>query len=364
MNSPVMLPDPIQTNNKLAFVPIGAAIGIGALGATVAALNSGANSNSKTSKYAKDVQKYEQIARAQQRGQPIDGEQQRFLNRFRAETEKRVKDIINKPSPTQPDQPQPTRPTPKQTTSYSLPSNSLDYATQMAKRNMNNKRRSRTSSKKLTPAASVGNVYRNLTSAKVRSVPGGTIVCNSESANIITTVATGIFGNTRTACAPSTIAWLSGIARNYSKWRWNKLRVIYIPQVSTATNGNLCMSAAYDAIDTTPTTIGQLQAAYKSVSAPLWGGYDGAPLLNNDNFMRMPGGAVAFDLDVTRFALPWYTYSSTSFNAGNSSDDNQYCPAWINLGTGGGPALATAVGTLFFKYEIELIEPINATLNA
>ena len=69
--------------------------------------------------------------------------------------------------------------------------------------------------------------------------------------------------------------------------------------------------------------------------------------------------------DVTRFEKPWYSnVANAAFAALPANVQNQYCPATIHVAVEGGPAAATIIGDLYFKYTIEFIEPINPTMNA
>lgn len=119
------------------------------------------------------------------------------------------------------------------------------------------------------------------------------------------------------------------------------------------------MGFTYDNQDTNPTTLNRVQALYNSVTSPSWGGAEGAGLLTGVSFPQIPATAVAMDLDVSRMSLPWYPTGA----AAAGIDLNQQVPAFLQLGTAGGPAAATGVGTIFIKYEIEFIEPIASSMN-
>lgn len=68
--------------------------------------------------------------------------------------------------------------------------------------------------------------------------------------------------------------WLSGIAKNFEKYRFNSLSFEYIPAVGTSTAGSAAIAPDYDAADDN-TTISKdrLLAFEDSVRGPLWSGF-------------------------------------------------------------------------------------------
>lgn len=190
--------------------------------------------------------------------------------------------------------------------------------------------------------------------------PRSVRVCNTEVLLNINTLALGATSVARVLLMPNSLSWINGVAQNFSKWRWTRVRLVYVPSCSTATSGTFAMALGYDNQDATGSSILNVQSMYNSVSAPSWGGADGAGALTGDTFPAITPTTVAMDVDVTRFSLPWYPYSPT---IPSGVDANQNVPCYVYLASTGGPATATAIGSVFCKFEIEFIEPIPVALN-
>lgn len=210
-------------------------------------------------------------------------------------------------------------------------------------------------------------VRRKLQIPKIITSNSSTFVCNTELANNVVGIALGAFFTVRESLYPPYVGWLSGVAVNYSKWRWVYLRAIYIPLCPTTTTGQVVLSLGYDFNDTVP-TLNTAQQAYRSVSTPPWGGFEGTMLMNSPQ--AKPGaGSVVVDVDTSRFgsgsALTYYRFvNQTTFGAANANDKNIYCPAYLDYSTFGGPAVQATFGNIYWEYCIELIEPIAASVNA
>jgi hypothetical protein len=162
---------------------------------------------------------------------------------------------------------------------------------------------------------------------------------------------------------PNNLLWLNGIAASFSKWRWVRLRVIYVPQVPATTAGKLALGLGYDYQDLAPTSMQEIQMMQSSVSSPVWAGFEGACLMHDLNrSVSSVAGAVALDLDVTRCDKPWYKYiTSAAFGALAPSERNIYGPAEVWIGTSGG--VAGTAGDIFCSYEVDLIEPFPGARN-
>jgi len=120
----------------------------------------------------------------------------------------------------------------------------------------------------------------------------------------------------------------------------------------------------YDANDATPGSVTEAQTAYRATTQPVWGGYEGSYLLNADTFPVPSSGSVYVDLDVGRAEEAYYPIvTQATFNAAAAGIQNTYQPAYLDTVTQGGPTLATSIGTIFAKYEVELIEPSIAARN-
>lgn len=199
------------------------------------------------------------------------------------------------------------------------------------------------------PAAGGGVVTRNLP-PQVNTYGQVTIVRNCELISIVGA------SSGRIPLAPFQTTWLEGVASSYSKWRWMKLRLIYIPSCGTSTTGNIVFGLGYDFQDSAPPSVLTASQSFHSVTTVPWAGFEGSYLLNDDSFQRPGPGSVCVDFDVNRQAQMWYTHCTAATFPTTAADKNQYCPAYLDV-TLSGPAV-TGFGQLFIKYEAALIEPI------
>lgn len=221
-------------------------------------------------------------------------------------------------------------------------------------------------STRITAPAAGGVILRRGNYPRLQSSADGfsTVLCNTEPLTNVVTTALGAFNVSRTQIAPFALTWLTGIATSYSKFKWLRVRLIYVPIVPTSTTGQIVLRLGYDANDSGATSITQSQTAFRSTTQPSWGGYEGSYLLNADNFPVPTAGSVYMDLDVTRLETPYYPIvTQATFNAAAAGIQNTYSPSFLDVATQGGPAVATQIGTVFAKYEIALIEPTPSNTN-
>lgn len=188
-------------------------------------------------------------------------------------------------------------------------------------------------------------------------------VCNTEIFNNIPGTVTAGLAMSQ-PFIPSVVPWLSGIAVNFSKYRWLFCRLIYVPTCPTTTAGAITMGISYDLLDLTPTTRVQLAQMRDSTSSPVWAGWEGSDLLTGPIRNKPPAGAVYCDLDVSKVTQPWYRIvGGTNFLALSPSDRNQVCPAQAYAVTDGGIAASLGGGSVYIAYEIEFIEPVAIASN-
>lgn len=189
-----------------------------------------------------------------------------------------------------------------------------------------------------------------------------TIVSNTELALSIVQAAAGGFNTSGIPLIPSQFSWLAGISDLYSKFRFLKLDLIYIPKCPTSTPGIVAMALTYDRNDAGPGNRTAVSQCHKAVSFPPYAGFDGAMFLNSDKGSET---AISVSLDVGRVDKPWYaTIGTVAFTALSPIDQNQFCPASWTQGNDSGAAVGVNIGDLFVKYVVEFIEPINPTMNA
>jgi len=195
----------------------------------------------------------------------------------------------------------------------------------------------------------------------IRTRNDSVVVSNTEIFNNINTsnaVATGM----NQAMIPSSFTWLSGIAQNFSKYRWVEFEMIYIPSCPTTTAGGITFAMLYDTADSVPASRLAASASYHSVTTPYWAGWEGSTSLSNRNnmgFRSKKGGEVSMSMDVSRVGRPWYSYlTSVNYAAQTGIDRSIYSPGFLVAITDGGPTTSISAGTVFIRYIIELIEPM------
>lgn len=206
-----------------------------------------------------------------------------------------------------------------------------------------------------------GGVITRPSVPKFMSVKDSTIVTSCEILNNLTLGAAGVFSTNTTALIPSSASWLAQVSDLYSKYRWKRCSLIYVPKCPTTTSGSVTMALTYDRNDAAPTSRSQLSQSYRAINFPPYAGYDGAAYLNSGNGSN---SAIFIELDVTKLDKPWYpTISAAAFAALGVLDQNQFCPSSLVTASDGGPTTATPAGDIFIKYAVEFIEPINPTMN-
>lgn len=175
------------------------------------------------------------------------------------------------------------------------------------------------------------------------------VICNTEVAvNTVAVAAAGAATIVTTPLIPPNFAWLSGVAENYSQWKWKSLKISYVPFCSTSTSGRFAMGLTFDAGDTTSATIAQVLQLDRSVMTPVWGN---------------AGSSVDITVPVDKlFGKNYRFVTLANYNASGNTDKNFYCPVLLQYGTDSG--VAGNVGTIMVTYEVELLDPVVASLNA
>jgi hypothetical protein len=142
---------------------------------------------------------------------------------------------------------------------------------------------------------------------------------------------------------PRTFPWLSYIARLYDKYRFYKLRFIYVNSVSTQQEGNVMMSLDYDTLDAAPSNLVQASQLAKYKLTPIYYPADfSVPVSHPGNNQWL----YTFDLSATSNTVDLKTY-----NLGN-----------FFLALDGVPQDGKDYGYLAVEYDVELLDknPITA----
>ena len=150
----------------------------------------------------------------------------------------------------------------------------------------------------VNPPAASSMIVRRIGNPLFGNVGESTPVYNVE--NILTVTQGVAFTTTRVNMIPAAFPWLNGPASSFSKFRFEKIEIVYIPNCSTATAGTVVISPGYDTGDAVPTSVQQAQQAYRSVTTPPWGGSDGCSVMSKRGFGSIPSNAVTVVYDAGR----------------------------------------------------------------
>jgi hypothetical protein len=188
----------------------------------------------------------------------------------------------------------------------------------------------------------LGPRLRTLPSGKVTTVRNsGSLIKVTSSSTAGAEVAGVIKFNARNAVD---LPWLSGIGRQYSKYRVISARFSWEPVVSTTVSGEICMAMLYDIADinTANFTIDRLMQTEGSRWATIW-----SPL-------KSPVVA-----DVSRLALKWYLSGATSGTAA----ENLQTPFQLAF-VAQSSSVSIPLGRVMAEYVVEFTEPVDTTVNA
>jgi hypothetical protein len=179
---------------------------------------------------------------------------------------------------------------------------------------------------------------------------------------------------------PQSYPWLSGIAKQYSKFRWRALRYIYVPSCSTTTAGSVFFLVNYDYADAGPTTLAQVAQSEDSCIGNAWFGGSINPDLAFKKALTTQE-SIYVDIDVKKFPNNFYyvrsTYNATrpssggalggvipaglTFTPGTTLDPESLpCTVYYGADSVAGTA---GIGNLFAAYVCEFSDPIAPALN-
>lgn len=196
---------------------------------------------------------------------------------------------------------------------------------------------------------------------KIEQTNTGIMVSSTEKlTNVGTASLANSYAGTILAIAPFAPIWLSALSVCYSRYRWESLEVVYIPQCSTTTTGVGVEAFLYDSNDTGFPTVASGASIQGAVVHPLWAGSEGAMTLHANK--THPGCISAkCDLSGLRDFMPVIT--AATYLGLSTPDKNMYCKTYLLTATEGSTSVSTTVGALYLKYRISLRDPIPAIGN-
>lgn len=161
---------------------------------------------------------------------------------------------------------------------------------------------------------------------------------------------TNTFSANRWACVPALFPWLSGVAPNFSRFRWTRLLFEFITASPTSQGGSVAMGAGYDVMDQQPTSLAEISAMAHSQLVEVWN----------------PAGSgcrVAFD--ATRWNQPWYSnipIPTAGIPPTEARSYQDYIPGWLYFGRAT-QVNGQTIGHIRVTYTIEFIDPIPISMN-
>lgn len=148
------------------------------------------------------------------------------------------------------------------------------------------------------------------------------------------------------AMVPNNFAWLDGLAKNFSRYRWLSLRIDYVTASPTSQGGTIGMGATYDALDALPNSMAEMNALAHSFVGPVW---------------TQPGQTMhSVSYDATRWSRPWYSYTNVSQVPNGAA--TTAVPSYLLFATQT-QVNGQLVGHIVATYTMEFLDPIPARIN-
>lgn len=145
----------------------------------------------------------------------------------------------------------------------------------------------------------------------------------------------------------SNIPWLSTIAAGYSRYKYVRASVEFVPHIGTQSSGQVAMAFSYDEIDTPPAGMLQIGQTNGSITRPLYG----------------TGKRIICHAD-TRKQLPSYRFCSADHYPTVPPDTrNDYNPFTLWFGTDS-QVNGQIIGTLHYSFSVLLLDPIFLEANS
>lgn len=206
---------------------------------------------------------------------------------------------------------------------------------------------------RVTVPASSGFITRNRAPRANYGNSGTLTINHCEPFSTAPLLAAGALSYNTLPVIPSFIPWLSGLAANFGKWRWLKMRVYYVPSCPTSTQGEVAMGFYYDQTDAIAASFVQVSSMDKAVAFAPWMGASSTG-----------GTAVQSIANCQQFDKPRYNYiGSAAYTALPSNDKNPYTPIILAVATQGSTAAVTIAGRFWVEYTVELLDPIVSGIN-
>lgn len=166
-----------------------------------------------------------------------------------------------------------------------------------------------------------------------------------EHEEVLYNVSGGDFNTKRVPMFPAQMAWLSGLAANFSQWSWESVECYYSSVVGTGVNGEVMMGWMYD-FDRVPNSAIEAQSLHNNIVTPPYS-----------------AECVRTTVDTRKFGKARYPFMSESQynNVNDNSELVGYIPAWLVIASNA--SVSGLIGRVRIRYRVRLMDPIPARMN-
>jgi len=166
-----------------------------------------------------------------------------------------------------------------------------------------------------------------------------------EHEEVLFTVSGGDFNTKRVPMFPAQMAWLQGLAANFSQWSWEAIECYYSTTVGTGVNGEVSMGWMFD-FDRVPNSAIEAQSLHNNVVSPPYS-----------------SDCVRTVVDTRKFGKARYPFMSEAQynNVNDNSELVGYIPAWLVVASNA--SVGGMIGRIRIRYRVRLMDPIPARMN-
>lgn len=157
--------------------------------------------------------------------------------------------------------------------------------------------------------------------------------------------------------SPAHLTWAGNIGKNYTFYRFRKLKFVFLPMQPTTVAGYIDLAFLHDTEDAAAWAaaagLNQLEQSSNFVSGPIWakGAYSSGD--NPENSM-----VVTVDCDILHARVPWFRVDFSHSPGPETAQTDAGAIAWFFN------AAATGnIGRLYVEYDLEFEHPISSISN-
>lgn len=159
-------------------------------------------------------------------------------------------------------------------------------------------------------------------------------------------------------CVPFAFSRVWSIARCFSLWKPLQWDVVYLPEVSTMTNGSIEMAYLYDYADAIPNETSSMSRTAGFTTSSVWYGAEGCRYLSNPG---AKGLAVVSSMDCSR--MDWKRVTRSIPVDADPNVVNTILPARLAVRSSLKPDKDDVAGKLYVVMRIVLRDPVDPSIN-